>query len=341
MDIVYTWVDGSDPDHQHSYRRHRGEALTDPAQGAHRYRDNDELRYSLRSVERYAPWVDRVFVVTNGQVPHWLDLSHPRLRIVTHDEIFVDRRHLPTFNSCAIELHLHRIPGLSDPFLYFNDDILLGAPVRPEDFVTSAGGPKLRLTPCYVPAPGDTRLTTIYGVTIDYPVELQRSARTWLMTLQHTNALFDTTYQPHPRRFPAHVGWAVRKDIMHQLLARFAGEAAHTAGHRFRAPDDLIPNHAYAQFVMEEERLGHEVVDLFEATLSLALPYHALEAALEAMTLARPEFLCVQDDDAADPDKLALARRFYERWLPGPSSFERPGAARPLPVTAAVSQAVS
>ena len=206
MDIVYTWVDGSDPEHQKSYRRHSGEATTDLVEGAYRYRDNDELRYSLRSVERYAPWIERVFVVTNGQVPDWLDLSHPRLRLVTHDEIFPDPSHLPTFNACAIEQHLHRIPGLSDPFLYFNDDVLFGAPMRPEDFITPAGGPKLRLTPCYIPAPGDTRLTTIYGITIDYPIELQRSARTWLATLQHTSSLLDAAYRPRPRRFPGHIG---------------------------------------------------------------------------------------------------------------------------------------
>ena len=76
-----------------------------------RFRDMDTLKYALRAMERHASWVRNVFIVTNGQVPSWLDSTNLRVRIVTHDEIFPDRSHLPTFNSNAIELHLHNIQG--------------------------------------------------------------------------------------------------------------------------------------------------------------------------------------------------------------------------------------
>ena len=105
-----------------------------------RFADSQELRYSLRSLERYAPWVRRVFLVTNGQIPDWLALDGQRLTLVTHEDIFPDPSHLPTFSSPAIEAHLHRIPGLSEHFLYFNDDVLLGQPVWPEDFFAPGGG---------------------------------------------------------------------------------------------------------------------------------------------------------------------------------------------------------
>ena len=125
--------------------RQAGDIIPEKDVSKSRYVDNEELRYSLRSIEKFAPWVRRVFLVTNGQIPSWLDLEAPRLQVVTHAEIFTDPSHLPTFSSPAIESHLHNIPGLSDNFLYFNDDVLLGQPVWPEDFEDRLSGTKLRL----------------------------------------------------------------------------------------------------------------------------------------------------------------------------------------------------
>ncbi|XP_067931267.1 N-acetylglucosamine-1-phosphotransferase subunits alpha/beta-like [Watersipora subatra] len=113
---------------------------------ASRFEDNEELRYSLRSLEQYAPWVRQIFIVTNGQIPYWLSLDNPRVTIVTHEEIFPNKSHLPTFSSPAIESHLHRIPGLSDKFLYLNDDVMFGAQVWPDDFYTHSKGQKVYLT---------------------------------------------------------------------------------------------------------------------------------------------------------------------------------------------------
>ncbi|KAG7159870.1 N-acetylglucosamine-1-phosphotransferase subunits alpha/beta-like [Homarus americanus] len=113
---------------------------------ANRFEDNEELRYSLRSLEKYAPWVRRIFLVTNGQIPYWLNLDHPRLTIITHEEIFTNISHLPTFSSPAIESHIHKIPGLSEHFLYLNDDVMLGSVVWPEDFYSPASGYKVYLS---------------------------------------------------------------------------------------------------------------------------------------------------------------------------------------------------
>uniref|UniRef100_A0A1B6CG05 LNR domain-containing protein n=1 Tax=Clastoptera arizonana TaxID=38151 RepID=A0A1B6CG05_9HEMI len=111
-----------------------------------RFEDKEELRYSLRSLEKYAPWVRKVYIVTNGQIPYWLDLSNPRLTIVTHNTIFSNTSHLPTFSSPAIETHIHRIPGLSDKFLYINDDIFFGQDIWPQDFITHRGSQKVYLS---------------------------------------------------------------------------------------------------------------------------------------------------------------------------------------------------
>ncbi|XP_054713569.1 N-acetylglucosamine-1-phosphotransferase subunits alpha/beta-like [Uloborus diversus] len=113
---------------------------------ASRFIDNEELRYSLRSLEKHAPWVQHVYIITNGQIPYWLNLDNPWITIVTHEEIFPNSSHLPTFSSPAIECHLHRIPHLSSKFLYLNDDVMFGKPVWPEDFYTHTKGQKVYLS---------------------------------------------------------------------------------------------------------------------------------------------------------------------------------------------------
>jgi len=118
----------------------------DESASASRYRDSGELRYSLRSLERYAPWVRHVYLVTDDQIPNWLDVDSKRLTVVPHSAIFgKNRAALPVFSSPAIEAHLHKIPGLSRRFIYFNDDVMLGAPTWPDDFVRLDGTQRVYL----------------------------------------------------------------------------------------------------------------------------------------------------------------------------------------------------
>ncbi|CAL8318384.1 unnamed protein product [Lota lota] len=118
----------------------------DEDMSASRFEDNEELRYSLRSVERHAPWVRHIFVVTNGQIPSWLNLDNSRITVVAHQDIFQNLSHLPTFSSPAIETHIHRIPGLSQKFIYLNDDVMFGKDVWPDDFYSHSKGQKVYLT---------------------------------------------------------------------------------------------------------------------------------------------------------------------------------------------------
>eukprot|EP00794_Sanderia_malayensis_P020317 gene20317-22316_t len=123
-----------------------GEDLHNEDIASSRFADNDELKYSLRSVDKYAPWIRKIFIVTNGQIPSWLNLDHPRIKIITHEELFLNKSHLPTYSSPAIEAHIHRIPGLSKKFIYMNDDVFFGDYIWPDDFYTHAKGQKVYLT---------------------------------------------------------------------------------------------------------------------------------------------------------------------------------------------------
>lgn len=132
IDFVVLWVDGGDPEWQKKRARFCPET-EDNGNDLNRYRDWGLLKYWFRSVEQFAPWIRKVFFVTDGQVPGWLNQEHPKLRMVKHGE-YIPEKYLPTFNSNVIELWLHKIPDLQEHFVLFNDDMFLTAPVQPEDF---------------------------------------------------------------------------------------------------------------------------------------------------------------------------------------------------------------
>ena len=130
-DIVITWVDGSDTEWQ-SVRAKYKYAETGKVSEA-RFRDPGTLKYVFRSIDRYAPWVRKIHFITCGQVPTWLNINHPKINFVKHSD-YIPEQFLPTFSSHTIELNFHRIHELTEQFIYFNDDMLLAAPVRETDF---------------------------------------------------------------------------------------------------------------------------------------------------------------------------------------------------------------
>ena len=145
IDLVYLWVDGSDPEWQARRSAFTGKGLDNTeANCKGRYSDNGELRYNLRAVEKYAPWIRRIFIVTDDQTPDWLDTSNPRVVMVRQRDILPEISQ-PCFNSSLIEHFLYKIPELSEHFLYANDDTFINKPVTPEMFFAPDGLPIVRL----------------------------------------------------------------------------------------------------------------------------------------------------------------------------------------------------
>lgn len=130
VDFVLLWVDGSDPLWLAEKNKYSTETGDDRPQ---RFRDWDILRYWFRGVEKFASWVRTVHFVTWGHLPVWLKTDHPKLHIVNHKD-YMPEEALPVFSSRALEINMHRIEGLSEHFVYFNDDFLLINHTKPEDF---------------------------------------------------------------------------------------------------------------------------------------------------------------------------------------------------------------
>ena len=133
IDFVVAWVDGDDPKWQKDRDFYLPKNTDDVDNRNARFRDWDQLKYWFRAVEKNAPWVNKIHFVTYGHLPDWLDVNNPKLHIVNHKD-FIPEKYLPVFNSTAIEVHLHRIPTLSEQFVYFNDDCYLMKPCKESDF---------------------------------------------------------------------------------------------------------------------------------------------------------------------------------------------------------------
>lgn len=222
IDIVYSWVDGNDQGWLDVKNRYlENTSLTTPdAHTANRFCNNNELLYSLRSVARHAPFFNHIYIVTMNQIPSWL-ADHPRITVIDHSQIFPHSADLPTFNSHAIESNLHRIPNLSEHFIYFNDDVFLGAKVSPSDFFTEDGKVKVLFSPSLSPTG-----------------EAEQEETSYRTAWRNTNALLDLHYGADPRYRLNHAPFALIKSYLVMSEEKFPSVFSTNSSHRFRSSSD-------------------------------------------------------------------------------------------------------
>jgi hypothetical protein len=132
IDFVITWVDGNDEEWQKEKDQYSPNT-DDNSASSNRFRDWGILKYWFRGVEKYAPWVNHIYFVTCGHVPQWLDLNNPKISLIKHSD-YIPKDILPTFNANTIELYMHKIPGLSEQFVSFNDDMVIISETNSTDF---------------------------------------------------------------------------------------------------------------------------------------------------------------------------------------------------------------
>ena len=240
VDAVYTWVNHEDPDWKRLYAEWTGVPLpgdelgkSEDAEALSRFHNNDELRYSLRSLERHAPWLRRIIVFTNCAPPAWMDTAHPRLRWVRHEEVIAPE-FLPTFSSHVIESHLHRIPGLADRFIYLNDDFFLMRGMGRHHFFTETGQSLARLEG--------------YGV-VSGPV--REGDPDYLNAARNSAALVRDTFGFAPTQLHQHVPYALLRPVLEEIETRFRPQIDAFRVNRFRRPNDInIPSFLYHHYAM-------------------------------------------------------------------------------------------
>ena len=247
IDIVITWVDENDPAWRESFEQNASKENGTIQADASRFRKWDTLRYWFRGIEKFAPWANRIFFVTCGHYPEWLDTDYPKLTLVRHED-FIPPEYLPTFNSNVIEFWFHRIKGLSERFVYFNDDTFLLGPVKADRFFRNG-------LPCDIGGMTINLHSGMFGTSV-------LLARTLIndhfnkkeVVLQHPSKWFNIRYPLHSflnllllpvkkDEFPGfvnpHLPQGYLKSVYDAVWAECAEDLVRTSRSRFREYGDI------------------------------------------------------------------------------------------------------
>lgn len=331
IDFVITWVDGSDPAWRAERARCAGEPATNFGGSDARFRDWDLLRYWFRGVEKFAPWVDRIHFVTWGHLPPWLNTENPKLHVVSHAD-FIPEGYRPTFNSNAILLNLHRIPGLSENFVLFNDDVFILRPIGP-DFFFRKGKPRDFVVLSTLPFKSNTiSLMVAQNLTVinDHFDFRAFVAGNWTKMVHWTlgvrNIIRNLMMLFLFRRF--FTGFKTRHSCQAYLRSSFEdvwriepAKLDATCRHRFRTPTDL------SEWVMRYWQLagGRFFAGNPNAYGCSHLKQEKLELALEIVREQKKFVECFNDNSKLE-DFDGVRARFeaeFARILPDKSTFEK------------------
>ncbi|TAP27131.1 stealth conserved region 3 domain-containing protein [Arthrobacter sp. S41] len=309
IDAVYTWVDSADPEWQTAYREFKQSV---PAGEAHptsrdlgRYTSRDELKYSLRSLEMNMPWIRNIYLVTAGQVPSWLNTENTKIKLVSHAEIFdTPEECLPTFNSHAIETQLANIEGLSEHFIYVNDDIFFGRPMSPNVFFTGSGSVKYSLAKAHYAEAANPRLAVNLAAKLNAGLIESKYGKTTSLKFKHV---------AHPQL----------RSIHKLIRETFPDEVKATARHKFRHVEDISVPSSLAHYVAAAEGLGvpadieYSYVDLGGDHLPMKL--YRLVRGRGMQMFCLNEVASVSEKEK----RGQLAKRVLDALFPFKSSYEK------------------
>ncbi len=301
IDLVFSWVDGNSP----AYRAARalqaqGVVVGEGDDSAARFQQINELKYALRSIYMFAPWIRRIFIATDSAAPQWL-ADHPGVTLVRSEDHFADPSVLPTHNSQAVESQLQHIEGLSEHFLYSNDDMFLGRPLGPDMFFSPGGITKFVKAGTRIGL-GDNHLDRS---------GFENAARVNRRLLQERFGRITT-------RHLEHCATPLRKSVLLEMEQAFAAEFAATAGSRFRAKDNIsVTNslyHYYALLTGRAVTQDNAKVLYVDTTIPSGL------ASLDQLLRKRShDFFCLNDGSFPEVSPQERTRRvtdFLEKYFP-------------------------
>jgi len=247
IDFVVPWVDGDDPEWLELFNKYSPTKISashDYYSSKKRYEDIGLLRYWFRCVEKNAPWVNKIFFVTNGQKPDWLNLAYEKLVWVKHED-FIDKQYLPVFSSHAIEMNLHRIKMLSDHFVYFNDDFFLINNVEPSHYFSPDGLPCdyaiLDVLPTHTPW-GHTLLNDLIEINAHFNIRdvISANKKKWYNIKYERKDMLKTLFfhKIRPRNFPGfkarHFSQPYLKDTFAEVWRNCEDSLRETSSRKFR-----------------------------------------------------------------------------------------------------------
>ncbi|MDQ1595902.1 MAG: hypothetical protein QOH40_2458 [Arthrobacter pascens] len=308
IDLVFSWVDGSSPEYIAARRARQATALLGEGDDHEaRYRQINELKYALRSVYMFAPWIRRIFIATDSAAPEWL-ADHPSVTIVRSEEFFADPSVLPTHNSQAVECQLHHIDGLSEHFLYSNDDMFFGRPVGPDLFFTPGGITK------FIEA--ETRIGL--GENAAERSGFENAARVNRKLLWNRFGRITTRHLEHSAA-------PLRRSVVAQMEDEFPSEFAKTAASTFRAADNIsVTNSFYHYYALLTGRAVTQTaakVRYVDTTLRAGLNYLP-----KLLSKRNMDFFCLNDGSFPEvpaEERAELVTDFLEKYFPIKAPWEK------------------
>ncbi|WP_226338257.1 stealth family protein [Arthrobacter sp. UM1] len=308
IDVVFSWVDGNDKDFQRYRASFMENAVVGEGDDAEaRFRQINELKYALRSIHMFAPWVRRIYICTDSAVPAWLNPDHEQIRIVRAADHFEDPSVLPVFNSQAIEAQLQNIKGLSEHFLYSNDDMFFGRPLGPDMFFSPGGVTKFIEADTRIGL-GDNHLDRSgfeNAARVNRRLLFERFGRITTRHLEHTAA-------------------PLRVSVLREMEAVFEDEFRQTAASRFRQKDNIsVTNSLYHYYTL---LTGRSVQKVGAKVTYVDTTMHSGLAQLDKLLRKRnQDFFCL--NDGSFPEVSAQERQervvgFLESYFPVPAPWE-------------------
>lgn len=309
IDIVYTWVNSNDPDWKEIYKTYKPDFNSDATSDA-RFKSRDELKYSIRSWEMYGNFFRNIYIVSNCKPPEWLNLDNPRIKWVYHEDI-LPAEVLPTFSSHAIETSVHKIPGLSEFFIYCNDDVFLTKKTSFEDFFYSNKVSKIRLEN-WGNVNGDA--------TIGDP--------DFLNAARNGRKLLEDTFKVSCTSLHSHTIFPMRKSIVEEICNKFKDSIENTFRQRFRSKTDvsltsfLYPHYAYLTGNAVNSK---DKVLLIKSTKDFVSIFSNLILEQKENSQSLPLTICINDGaDSYKNEKWNLeVVKFLENYFSHKSSFEK------------------
>ena len=305
VDLIYTWCDNNDT----KWRKKRlkflqkfNPTLATSASNCCRFVDNDELKHSLRSVELYAPWVHKIYIITDGQIPKWLDTSNKKIQIIDHKDI-IEKKYLPTFNSNVIESYIHHIKGLSEYFLLANDDTFFGSPVSKDFFFSSDGKPYARFH----------KMPSIYKI-IGSP---------YLQTIVHMVYVYQKYSKKEFFLDTHHNIDAYTKKICNRTETVFKKRYDEWRQHTFRTKKDFQRILIFYQALDEKKAILKLQPTNIRRNIDSMLFRLGREDIKECLFHYKPKLFCINDNEKTTDKDRKQIKKLYQELFPDKSSFEK------------------
>lgn len=309
IDLVYLWVDGNDVEWLSKKNKFLGKSndYNIEATTIARNANNDELKYSLRSVEKNIPWVRKIFIVTDEQKPEWLQLENPKIELVDIRQI-LPAEALPCYNSVIIEYFYYKIPGLAEHFLYANDDMFFNAQVGPEFFFDQQGLPIVRLQRAF-----GGKLLNQMRKTLNIHTNVYRK------TIENAALLVENEFGKYYSATPHHnVDAYLKSDYQKVVEEVFADDMLPNITNHLRTEND-IQRIIFCYYALAAKR-GH----LRYVGRSESCRIRVQKSDFQGyMSKYKPALFCLNDTHHATTDDRARIKPFLNSLFPDKSSFEK------------------